>query len=135
MRQIGVRDEAKIIGGIGCCGRELCCTQFLRDFDPVSIKMAKDQSLTLNPNKISGICGRLMCCLGFEHNVYLEMKGKLPKVGDRIEYNGEEGKVCLLDVLNQLVHLELSEGRVVKLKSPLLKDGKWVKNDQDNPTN
>ena len=131
MRQIGVRDEAKIIGGIGCCGRELCCTQFLRDFDPVSIKMAKDQSLTLNPNKISGICGRLMCCLGFEHNVYLEMKVKLPKIGDRIEFNGEEGKVCSLDILNQLVHLELSEGRVIKIKSPSQKNGKWVVTNKD----
>jgi cell fate regulator YaaT (PSP1 superfamily) len=131
MRQIGVRDEAKIIGGIGCCGRELCCTQFLRDFDPVSIRMAKDQNLTLNPNKISGICGRLMCCLGYEHNTYLELKGKLPKIGDRAEFKGEEGKVCSLDVLNQLVHIELSEGRIIKIKSPLLKNGKWVEKNQD----
>ena len=126
MRQIGVRDEAKIIGGIGCCGLELCCTKFLRDFDPVSIRMAKDQNLTLNPNKISGICGRLMCCLGFEHTTYLDMKTKLPKIGDRAEYNGEEGKVASLDILNALVMVELSEGRIVKMRSPVQKNGKWV---------
>lgn len=70
LRQIGVRDEAKLLGGIGCCGRELCCATFLGDFDPVSIRMAKEQNLSLNPGKISGICGRLMCCLRFENNVY-----------------------------------------------------------------
>lgn len=126
MRQIGVRDEAKIIGGLGCCGRELCCTQFLRDFDPVSIKMAKDQNLTLNPNKISGICGRLMCCLSFEHTTYLEMKTKLPKTGERAEFNGEEGKVSALDILNETIYVELPEARIVKIKSPVFKNGRWM---------
>jgi len=126
MRQIGVRDEAKIIGGIGCCGRELCCTQFLRDFDPVSIRMAKDQNLTLNPNKISGICGRLMCCLGYEHTTYLDMKAKLPKVGDHAEFNGEDGKISSVDILNEMIYVELPDGRSVKIKSPVMKNGKWT---------
>ncbi len=126
MRQIGVRDEAKIIGGIGCCGLELCCSKFLMDFDPVSIKMAKDQSLTLNPNKISGICGRLMCCLSFEHQTYISMKAKLPKIGDRAVCKGEEGKVSALDVLNEVAYVELQDKRILKIKSPILKNGRWV---------
>ncbi|MBU5427994.1 stage 0 sporulation family protein [Tissierella pigra] len=84
LRQIGVRDEAKMIGGIGPCGKVLCCGQFLGEFEPVSIKMAKEQSLSLNPTKISGLCGRLMCCLKYEHNVYEELLQKMPHVGDII---------------------------------------------------
>lgn len=126
MRQIGVRDEAKILGGIGSCGIELCCYRFLHEFDPVSIKMAKDQNLTLNPNKISGICGRLMCCLSYEHQIYLEMKTKLPRIGDRAIFKGEEGRVSALDVLNEEAYVQLPDERVVKIKSPHLKNGKWV---------
>ncbi|MEG0707869.1 MAG: stage 0 sporulation family protein, partial [Cellulosilyticaceae bacterium] len=85
LRQIGVRDETKMCGGIGICGRGLCCNKFLSDFQPVSIKMAKDQSLSLNPIKISGICGRLMCCLKYEEDVYVEIRGRLPEVGDMVE--------------------------------------------------
>ena len=81
LRQIGVRDEAKLLGGLGPCGRDLCCCSFLGDFEPVSIRMAKDQNLSLNPTKISGICGRLMCCLRFEMNHYEESKNDLPKEG------------------------------------------------------
>lgn len=81
LRQIGVRDEAKMIGGIGPCGKMVCCTQFLGEFDPVSIKMAKEQSLSLNPTKISGLCGRLMCCLKYEHETYEELLKKMPQVG------------------------------------------------------
>ncbi|WMM24403.1 stage 0 sporulation family protein [Tissierella sp. MB52-C2] len=84
LRQIGVRDEAKMVGGIGPCGKVLCCGQFLGEFEPVSIKMAKEQSLSLNPTKISGLCGRLMCCLKYEHNVYEELLEKMPHVGDII---------------------------------------------------
>ncbi len=79
MRQIGVRDEAKMVGGIGICGRELCCSSFLREFEPVSVKMAKEQSLALNPAKISGQCGRLLCCLGYEFDTYCTLKKCLPK--------------------------------------------------------
>ena len=84
LRQIGVRDEAKMLNGIGICGRPLCCASFLGDFQPVSIKMAKEQNLSLNPTKISGICGRLMCCLKYEEDVYEELNKKLPRVGDII---------------------------------------------------
>jgi cell fate regulator YaaT (PSP1 superfamily) len=130
MRQIGVRDEAKIIGGMGNCGLELCCRRFLRDFDPVSIKMAKDQNMTLNPNKISGICGRLMCCLSYEHQTYLELKTGLPKIGDSAFYNDEEGKVSALDILNEVVYIEFPDKRVIKIKSPILKNGKWGKGEE-----
>ncbi|MBN2374528.1 stage 0 sporulation family protein [bacterium] len=130
MKQIGVRDEAKIIGGIGNCGLELCCINFLRDFDPVSIRMAKDQNLTLNPNKISGICGRLMCCLGYEHDIYLQAKTRLPKIGDILILNGEEGRVTSLDILNEIAYIEFPDGRTIKVASPYFKNGKWTKNDR-----
>ena len=85
LRQIGVRDEAKMLGGIGPCGRMLCCSTFLGDFEPVSIKMAKDQNLSLNPSKISGLCGRLMCCLKYENDDYEEAKALMPDVGTRVQ--------------------------------------------------
>lgn len=84
LRQIGVRDEAKMIGGIGPCGKSLCCATWLGDFEPVSIKMAKEQSLSLNPTKISGICGRLMCCLKYEHEMYQKLRDGLPEVGEKV---------------------------------------------------
>ncbi len=84
LKQIGVRDEARMIGGLGPCGRALCCTQHLRDFEPVSIRMAKDQSLSLNPTKISGVCGRLMCCLGYEHEQYQKTRKQMPKTGKEV---------------------------------------------------
>jgi cell fate regulator YaaT (PSP1 superfamily) len=84
MRQIGVRDESKMIGGIGICGRELCCCSFLREFQPVSVKMAKEQNLALNPNKISGQCGRLLCCLDYEYETYCSLRKNFPKAGKRV---------------------------------------------------
>ncbi len=84
MRQVGVRNEAKMIGGLGTCGREFCCCSFLKEFEPVSVKMAKEQNLALNPQKISGACGRLMCCLAYEVGTYTELKKDLPKVGKRV---------------------------------------------------
>ena len=93
LRQIGVRDEAKSIGGLGPCGRSLCCSSWLGDFQPVSIKMAKDQSLSLNPTKISGICGRLFCCLKYEHDVYVEAIEKVPPVGAIVKVDDNKGKV------------------------------------------
>ncbi|MGA1874702.1 MAG: stage 0 sporulation family protein [bacterium] len=116
MRQIGVRDEARIITGFGCCGRQLCCSLFLREFEPVSIRMAKDQCLTLNPGKISGICGRLMCCLVYEASLYEEIRRKLPKLGERVLVNNEEAKVMSFDVLKELAFVELPDGRVLKVK-------------------
>ena len=106
LRQIGVRDEAKLLGGIGPCGRMLCCSTFLGDFDPVSIKMAKDQSLSLNPSKISGLCGRLMCCLRYENDSYEDAKRKLPDFGEEIHTNYGRGKVVGLNILEKIIEIE-----------------------------
>ena len=103
LRQIGVRDEAKIVNGIGICGRPLCCATFLRDFQPVSIKMAKDQKLSLNPTKISGACGRLMCCLKYEQEAYEELTKNLPNEGDIIKTEKGTGEVLSVNVLRQTI--------------------------------
>lgn len=104
LRQIGVRDETKILGGIGICGRPLCCHTYLSEFAPVSIKMAKEQNLSLNPSKISGVCGRLMCCLKNEEETYEELNRKLPGIGDRVTTaDGLKGEVHSVSVLRQLV--------------------------------
>ncbi len=103
LRQIGVRDEAKYINGIGICGRTLCCATFLGDFHPVSIKMAKDQGLSLNPSKISGVCGRLMCCLKYEQDTYEELLKGLPKEGDIIDTPEGQGEVLAVNVLKQVI--------------------------------
>ncbi|WP_042354613.1 PSP1 domain-containing protein [Bacillus rubiinfantis] len=109
LRQIGVRDEAKMLGGIGPCGRMLCCSTFLGDFDPVSIKMAKDQNLSLNPTKISGLCGRLMCCLKYENDEYESAKEALPDLGEMIETPNGMGKVVGLNILERVLQVELTE--------------------------
>lgn len=109
LRQIGVRDEAKMLGGIGPCGRMLCCSTFLGDFEPVSIKMAKDQNLSLNPSKISGLCGRLMCCLKYENDEYEMAREKMPDIGDRIETPDGIGKVISMNVLERVLRIELNE--------------------------
>ncbi|MDT8862625.1 stage 0 sporulation family protein [Alkalihalobacillus sp. MEB130] len=115
LRQIGVRDEAKMLGGIGPCGRVLCCSSFLGDFEPVSIKMAKDQSLSLNPAKISGLCGRLMCCLKYENDMYESAKKELPDVGKRVKTPEGKGKVIGLNLLERVIQVELVEGeRIVE---------------------
>lgn len=111
LRQIGVRDEAKMLGGIGPCGRILCCSSFLGDFEPVSIKMAKDQSLSLNPAKISGLCGRLMCCLKYENDRYEEVKQALPDVGELVETPNGTGKVFSLSIQEGKVHVELLKSK------------------------
>ena len=103
LRQIGVRDEAKMLGGLGICGRPFCCREFLEDFQPVSIKMAKTQNLSLNPTKISGTCGRLMCCLKYEEDVYEELNKKLPRVGDIISTPDGTGEILTTNVLMQQV--------------------------------
>lgn len=109
LRQIGVRDEAKMLGGIGPCGRMLCCSTFLGDFEPVSIKMAKDQNLSLNPTKISGLCGRLMCCLKYENDEYESAKKELPDLGVSLKTQYGEGKVVGLNILERLVQVEIPE--------------------------
>ncbi len=116
LRQIGVRDEAKMLGGIGPCGRILCCSSFLGDFEPVSIKMAKDQNLSLNPTKISGLCGRLMCCLKYEHDNYEIGKDSLPKVGSMVVTSYGNGKVLGLKLEERLAKVQLFDlGKVMDL--------------------
>ncbi len=110
LRQIGVRDEAKIQGGIGMCGRELCCHSYLNEFIPVSIKMAKEQSLSLNPTKISGVCGRLMCCLKYEEETYEYLNSKLPNVGDTVTtIDGITGEIASVSVLRQKVKILITD--------------------------
>ncbi|MFD0051747.1 stage 0 sporulation family protein [Actinomycetes bacterium NPDC127524] len=109
LRQIGVRDEAKMLGGIGPCGRMLCCSTFLGDFEPVSIKMAKDQNLSLNPTKISGLCGRLMCCLKYENDEYESAKEMLPDLGEIIKTPHGKGKVVGLNILERVLQIEFVE--------------------------
>ncbi|ASK61729.1 stage 0 sporulation protein [Virgibacillus phasianinus] len=109
LRQIGVRDEAKMLGGIGPCGRMLCCSTFLGDFEPVSIKMAKDQNLSLNPAKISGLCGRLMCCLKYENDEYETAKRKLPDLYEKVTTPFGRGKVVGMNILERVVQIELPE--------------------------
>ncbi len=111
LRQVGVRDEAKILGGIGICGRPLCCHSYMADFAPVSIKMAKEQSLSLNPTKISGVCGRLMCCLKNEEEAYEDLNSRLPGIGERVLTNdGLKGTVQSLYVLKQKVRVLVETG-------------------------
>lgn len=111
LRQIGVRDETKILGGMGICGRELCCHSHLSEFVPVSIKMAKEQNLSLNPAKISGVCGRLMCCLKHEEDIYEELNRKLPNIGDHVTTDdGLKGEVSSVNVLRQLVKVIVDVG-------------------------
>ena len=109
LRQIGVRDEAKSIGGLGTCGRKLCCSSWLGDFQPVSIKMAKDQSLSLNPTKISGICGLLFCCLKYEHDVYVEAIEKMPVVGSVVKVENQKGKVIEINPLLEQIKIEFND--------------------------
>jgi len=120
MRQIGVRDESKMIGGIGICGRELCCSSFLREFEPVSVKMAKEQNLALNPTKISGQCGRLLCCLGYEYETYCSLKKCLPKCGKLVKCGNSEGEVIKQNVLEGTVLVKTDDG-VVELKGEDIK--------------
>lgn len=128
LRQIGVRDEAKMLGGLGICGRPFCCSSFLGEFQPVSIKMAKEQSLSLNPTKISGTCGRLMCCLKYEQNCYEEFLRTTPKVGAYVETADGKGRVCETNLLTGVLKVQLDKNpdapiTVNKADVKLLKDG------------
>ncbi|OGV96722.1 MAG: stage 0 sporulation protein [Nitrospinae bacterium RIFCSPLOWO2_02_FULL_39_110] len=115
MKQIGFRDEARILGGCGPCGRNLCCASFLKDFEPVSIKMAKDQNLALNPLKISGVCGRLMCCLAYEHETYKELQKNLPKIGKVVDTKEGKGKIIQINLLQENAVIELEDGKRVMM--------------------
>jgi cell fate regulator YaaT (PSP1 superfamily) len=120
LRQIGIRNQAKMVGGLGGCGRPLCCASFLKNFHAVSIKMAKEQNLSLNPTKISGACGRLMCCLQYEHDTYRELKKDMPKLGKKIEIPEGRGKVVRQNVLQRSVTVQLEDGREIeKILDPL----------------
>ncbi|MBR5155651.1 MAG: stage 0 sporulation family protein [Clostridia bacterium] len=127
LRQMGVRDEAKTLGAIGGCGRPLCCSTFLTDFHPVSIRMAKDQGISLNPTKISGICGRLMCCLQYEQNAYEDLIKKVPGKGAIIEYQGERGVVNDVFVLKGLIKVKFGTPEEPSFKILAAKDVKVLK--------
>lgn len=142
LRQVGVRDETRIMGGIGVCGRVLCCNSYLSEFNPVSIKMAKEQNLSLNPTKISGVCGRLMCCLKNEEETYEYLNSKLPNVGDHVTtFDGLKGEVQSVSVLRQQVKVivtvekdekEIREYHVDQLKfKPRRRRGKVEVNDEE----
>ena len=140
LRQIGVRDEAKICGGIGMCGRELCCHSCMSEFNPVSIKMAKEQNLSLNPTKISGVCGRLMCCLNHEQATYEYLNSKMPSVGDNVtSRDGVSGQVANVNVMRQTVKIiitdeegnkDMVEYKVEDLKFKPKKRRKFEKKDE-----
>lgn len=116
LRQIGVRDESKMMGGMGICGRVLCCNSFLGEFQPVSIKMAKEQSLSLNPTKISGTCGRLMCCLKYEQEAYEDLLGRVPKVGAIVDTPEGHGTVVGVNLLRETLKIKLDEGNDNELR-------------------
>ena len=116
LRQIGVRDKAKEIGGIGPCGQLLCCVKFLKTFDSVSINMAKNQGIALNPVKINGLCGRLLFCLGYEDDIYTEYKKQLPKIGEMVEKGGVKGRVTEINVLDKSYKLLTADNEEISVK-------------------
>ncbi len=127
LRQIGVRDEAKMMGGLGICGRQLCCSLFLSDFDPVSIKMAKEQNLSLNPTKISGTCGRLMCCLKNEQAAYEDIIKTIPGVGSVVETADGKGSVTAVSALKGILTVAVENGDEKRLKDYKVEDIKIIK--------
>ena len=131
LRQIGVRDEVKRIGGNGVCGRELCCCSFLSDFETVSIKMAKEQNISLNPSKISGNCGRLMCCLKYENDVYEEKLKRLPKIGAIVKTEDGQGEVDNIETLKERVRVKIKDGEGCFYKKYDVKDIKVIKDVED----
>ncbi len=119
LKQIGVRDRAKMMGGYGVCGESLCCSSFMKDFQQLSIKMAKEQALPLNPSKISGVCGRIKCCMAYEFEVYRELNRGLPKMGAKIQIAEGKGKVVNLDILKRMMTVDIGEGKFIKKEVPL----------------
>ncbi|MEI6126009.1 MAG: regulatory iron-sulfur-containing complex subunit RicT [Pseudomonadota bacterium] len=117
MRQIGARTEAQKKGGIGCCGKELCCTTFLQKFCPVTVKMTKEQGLPLDPEKISGVCGRLMCCLAYEYDTYVELREGLPKIGKKIMTPHGQGRIKQINVIARNIVIELEDGVLFDLST------------------
>ncbi len=133
LRQMGVRDEAKTLGAISICGRPLCCSSFLNDFHSVSIRMAKDQGLSLNPTKISGICGRLMCCLQYEQGAYEDLLKKVPGKGSLVEYDGQKGSVTETFVLRGLIKVKFGTPEEPVFKILDAKDVKILKKGKSEP--
>lgn len=131
LRQIGVRDEIRRIGGNGACGRELCCCSFLGNFETVSIKMAKEQNISLNPSKISGCCGRLMCCLKYEQNVYEEKLSRLPRIGAIVKTEEGTCEVCGIETLKEIIKVKLNDGEETYFKKFEAKDVEIIKNAED----
>jgi cell fate regulator YaaT (PSP1 superfamily) len=124
MRQIGVRHQAKMVGGLGSCGRPLCCASFLNSFTPVTIKRAKEQNISLNPNKISGMCGRLMCCLAYEHEYYEKIKKHLPRIGKTVMTKDGEGKVVRQNILKESLNVLLESGKEIEvMASDIIREG------------
>lgn len=119
LKQLGVRDRAKMVKGYGVCGEELCCATFIKDFSQLSIKMAKEQALPLNPSKISGVCGRIKCCMAYEFNLYKELNRGLPKMGAKIQVPEGRGRVINLDILKRLVYVDTGDGKIVKINMPM----------------
>lgn len=124
LRQIGARDGGRKFACVGACGFQVCCGSFIDEFDPVSIRMAKDQNLSLNPDKITGVCGRLKCCLAFEHEGYKEAQSRMPKVGKYVETPDGEGKVTQVDLLQEEVTIQLGDGRKCRHKGCCVKKAK-----------
>lgn len=135
LRQIGVRDEVKRIGGNGVCGRELCCCSFLNDFETVSIKMAKEQNISLNPSKISGNCGRLMCCLKYEQEVYEEKLQRLPSVGAIVKTPDGKGEVDSIEILKEVVRVQFKDGDITTYKKYAAKDIKILEDSKKENEN
>jgi cell fate regulator YaaT (PSP1 superfamily) len=131
LRQIGVRDEARMIGGLGPCGLAICCGTFLGDFQPVSIKMAKEQNLSLNPTKISGVCGRLMCCLKFEDEHYVKTRKRMPKIGKDVETPDGFGTVIDLNVLKETITVRIHREDSNEIKTYAINDVVWFKMDKE----
>lgn len=135
LRQIGVRDEAKMLGGLGPCGRPMCCSSFLGDFASVSIKMAKEQNLSLNPTKISGICGRLMCCLNYEQNTYEDIRKRLPKVGSIVDTVDGKGEVVSNNTVNESVKVKTRIEDEEVIKEYKIDDVKLIKGSYEGVIN
>lgn len=133
LRQIGIRDQAKIVGAIGNCGKECCCKMYLSDFDKVSIKMAKTQNLSLNPTKISGVCGRLMCCLSYENEYYSEMVSKMPKLNSKVKTKDGVGTVVYNDILKEKVNVKFVSDDSVKIVTYEIDEVKPVIDDTKKP--
>ncbi len=130
LRQIGVRDEAKRMDGVGPCGKRLCCSQYLREFQPITLKMARDQHLSLSPNKISGVCGRLMCCLAYERGIYVETLKSFPRIGGRVRTGKIEGKTIKADIFTRTLMVRTTDNEDTRINvddlTEVMRDGKWV---------